>query len=494
MHSLKCLHDEIVCHIFDEVDSPRDLVALARTCRSIYTLCDLPHRRKFRRVRIRSYKDYSRALSFLRAILWRPRYASYVRYLEIDQQPEFDFSFEPERTQRHEFRDLDLLARAIKAVGFSGQEGEKVLNMLVRNGLIFRYPMNSQQQAQLETNLIYMGQTIAVLILTSCRNLKTLKINTPGASSLTDHSFLQFPLYRVIRNIHDAGTETKFLHMLDSIQFLNPKFTLEQYQTVDFVGCMELVQNLPSLKSISVEGMTRSATKSINLDTCNSTNISIRTSIVSSKCLASVFFTTKDLREFTYTSGIWPPLSASIEYLNPRTLFQSLLRHRSTLQRLDLGCDTQIVDLVADIDGITTDLSCWPSEEDNPSFAEDANAAVLRSTWEQTGSLADFTALNHLTIGIECLVLFAMGMFFGSHVDSNRDGHGRIVDALPVNLEYLCLRGRGWNVPFECGISLDRLLWDVRKHRPGIRVEGLQLWVPHVAHGVGDEEWSDHEY
>lgn len=65
------------------LQSPRDIAALSQQCRSLHRLCDMPLRRKYRRVKLQSERDLKVAFDMLLSILRAPYLGSYVRHLRV---------------------------------------------------------------------------------------------------------------------------------------------------------------------------------------------------------------------------------------------------------------------------------------------------------------------------------------------------------------------------------------------------------------------------
>lgn len=127
---------DILLHIVNEVQSNRDLAAFSRSCRAIYNLSrqEMPLRRKYRRILLKSISDLERGFALLLAILRRPQLGGLVRHLELDRPPTSynDYEIQNKDLKTVEDGDLEKLKTVVKNAGFTGEYGEKVLNMILQ--------------------------------------------------------------------------------------------------------------------------------------------------------------------------------------------------------------------------------------------------------------------------------------------------------------------------------------------------------------------------
>lgn len=124
---------EIQQRVLFFLHSHRDFAALSVQCRSLHFLCDMPRRRKYRRIYItNSRQSFNRGFSMLMDILKRPSLGEHVRHIEYNvdcctwtvpnpQQPRRELSGQ----------ELQLLRAAVRRAGFVGDEGLRVLDLLL---------------------------------------------------------------------------------------------------------------------------------------------------------------------------------------------------------------------------------------------------------------------------------------------------------------------------------------------------------------------------
>lgn len=129
---------EVLLHITSLIIPHRDLVSFARANRTTYSLSKdkLRLRRKYRRIRFRprTDTDLDNAFSILMAILRRPQIGEYVRHIEVDRPPTTMLDYEIRNVDLKKLDDDDFkrLREAVQDAGFTGQYGEKVINMILQ--------------------------------------------------------------------------------------------------------------------------------------------------------------------------------------------------------------------------------------------------------------------------------------------------------------------------------------------------------------------------
>ncbi|KAL3481780.1 hypothetical protein BJX99DRAFT_253304 [Aspergillus californicus] len=145
---------------------------------------------------------------------------------------------------------------------------------------------------------------------------------------------------------------------------------------------------------------------------------------ISSLYLTSLICSFKVLKDLGYSVGGRSSIDGGYPMFNPKTVIRALLYHKDSLENLDL-----------DDNGFSRQLN--KREEMGIERAGRNIPVTLR---EQKGSLRDFRALKRLSIGIGFLFYFAMGV--DDTVTSDSESKlCRLIDHLPPNLQYLCIRG-----------------------------------------------------
>lgn len=118
MASLDNLPIETLPQIISLLDSHRDVAALSFPSRNLYALCDMPTRKKYRRIRLKpSVKSFDRVFNILMDILKRPPLGRYVRHIELLTMF-LGFSGRLRLRKVHE-NDIQLLQTAMRRAGFT---------------------------------------------------------------------------------------------------------------------------------------------------------------------------------------------------------------------------------------------------------------------------------------------------------------------------------------------------------------------------------------
>jgi hypothetical protein len=134
---------EIQLRVLFFLRSQRDVAALSIQCRSLNVLCDMPHRKKCRRIRItNSRQSFNRGFNMLMDILKRPSLGEHVRHIEYN----VDYltnDHNPKQPRREvSSQEMQLLRAATHRAGFVGDEGYRVIDLLLElvNLDVARYP------------------------------------------------------------------------------------------------------------------------------------------------------------------------------------------------------------------------------------------------------------------------------------------------------------------------------------------------------------------
>lgn len=158
MASLQLLPNEVLLEVFLNIDSARDVLALALQCRRFHDLCDLKTRRKYRRIEIGPhYKGHD--LDILLSILRKPYRGLYVRHLTFVFNLRYIggssrwMKCKPEKSLPPQI--LDKLKKAIKEAGF-GRRKKMVLNMILEAekanfGYVFHHQIGAGADSSKET-------------------------------------------------------------------------------------------------------------------------------------------------------------------------------------------------------------------------------------------------------------------------------------------------------------------------------------------------------
>ena len=291
-----------------------------------------------------------------------------------------------------------------------------------------------------------------------CPGLESLVLGAPfieddGIVHISErglgHRTLAFPLDRFLGSVTSSDDESiesdraqepggPYLQEVREIEFLpRPYLSSNWYSPCDIQSCLDITQHLPSLQAIRVDGM-KDFPESYFRDQLRRDNIQtikLHRSLVGTGMLVLLICAPTKLREFTYTSGYvgYMPLAQlggryghvgrrAHESENPYTfntsiLTGAILKHKKTLQMLELDCDYQI----------KKDVSSRP-----------LSRTLQRPPWSlgNRGSLKDFTALACLDVGVEMFFALVKGTGSGPKSESSD-----LIDELPRKLRSLTIRG-----------------------------------------------------
>ncbi|OJK03926.1 hypothetical protein ASPACDRAFT_75446 [Aspergillus aculeatus ATCC 16872] len=492
-----------------------DCRALALTCRTFHRLCDLPSRRRFRRVRVQPGKALDRAFDLLLAILRRPGLGRYVRHLEYQGTVEAHVPYEEQPGDREAgLRDepgtMELLRAAVqRAIGVDENDADEqrtklaaqVMNMLMqsseqRNKGGWNYTCRGMHG-------IFAVQAVAALLVSVAPDLESMALVQPffnytgfyhTEGRFANQNRVAFPLDYILRRANGEEDAAPFLRQLRRVYFINVGHGWMDderfYTSMDFLGMFALVDRLPSIETVSTDVLSEDENGKPGL-AVNSSNISrirINHSAVDTMYLASVIF----FRGGRASSDGSSPMQ------NPKTFLQTLLLHRETLEVLDVDFEANISEFWNDDDEDTEpDFDTYGGRSD---AHHSWTGAPPDELWEQKGSLQDFTSLTHVSLGLKTLLYMARG------VDSARPSDFKLVDQLPPNLEYLLIRGYERGLRKDHDEHIDGLLSLKESESSKLReIRGVDELIPH-AEDVDEpddesaalweweeEEWSEDE-
>ncbi|KAK2872138.1 hypothetical protein FQN49_002529 [Arthroderma sp. PD_2] len=525
--------NEIVAHLrlWD------DILALSLASRSLYFFLDIPVRRKYHRIRLRSSSHRTAAFALLLNILEKPYLGHYVRELEVAPDADWsspnvleDFPIVPtsrEHKASPQFNKDDLLKDAIRSAGFESEDTvERILSWM-------QYTNSSHARSDVHSELgdvpdgleFAAAEALAVMFILKCPNIRKLKIHffSPGS--------LILPFLERINESSSLNCLQRLTVVNCCIGSSSPRHT---YLLYDFLGIMAPFQQLPSVKTISVNYV-----KLVNADeipefipgprTSNFSNIRINHSFMPSSYLVQILDQTKRLEEFTYTVGCRFLHTQEKYYgrIYPTYLKWGLLPHRSTLRVLNLDLDA---DLYSQIDPVSNNEHAehlaWMYRYSNgssggllnsnsqPAHVPYLNPILLPISlptplevgtdnsvkdsfyYQPIGSLQQFTALTHLSIGVNLLLGEPRYVNISPPPESFR-----LIDILPPNLERLSIRGYR---PGECQFHTEQLSHLLRNmdQLPFLKeVLGVKGWIPSARHLIEEDfrhgiwaeevEWAD---
>jgi hypothetical protein len=298
------------------------------------------------------------------------------------------------------------------------------------------------------------------------------------------------------------------------------------YNRYDIISMTRLIHRLPSIESISVEGITED-NEGKNFQPPGISNIKrihIGHSDISSSTLSGVIRMCKALEEFSISVGGRSSSSGGFKVMRAKILGKALLSQKSSLKVLDIDMDEYarggsgywVGDEYIMGEGDEMDKynlrhieRTLKYERQDKYFQMDEAESLglglplLTTDMPDTrqyhltiGSMHDFTALTHLSIGVKML-LGPQVYKPSTRNETSLPAPFKLADSLPPNLEYLCIRG------YRAGMDS---LWDEQikdfmeskaEKRPALKeVLGIEKEIPsqesvdHPDHN-GDLLWRD---
>jgi hypothetical protein len=314
----------------------------------------------------------------------------------------------------------------------------------------------------------FIAQALAALLISVSPDLESMALTPPfynytgfywtGTGRRGNIDSVDFPLDRLLRQTNASPEDKPFLQNLRNIYLINDRGGVLDdgrfYMEMDFIGSLHLFHHLPSIESVSTDLLQEDENGAPGIEPASSniSRIAIHHSSLDTIYLAKVICSCKVLREFQYSIGGRANADGGQPNFNPKTFIQTILTHKETLEVLDVDTEAHIFHFI-DGDGDEEEM-----EEDFENYggrrdAEDASrGGPPGSIWEQSGSLRDFSALKRLSLGVNFLMYFARG------VNPRKEKNFKLVDCLPVNLEYLMIRGYERGERDDYDAQLDSLL------------------------------------
>ncbi|RHZ69889.1 hypothetical protein CDV55_103988 [Aspergillus turcosus] len=460
---LLSLPDETLLEIVSYLESHAHVASLSSQCRRLYRLCDMPNRRKYRRVILRTPEDLIRGFRMLQSILKTPRFGTYVRHLEFDRfSPPGPDVYGPQAQEPPQVslppENLSRLERAIDRAGFDINEAERVLNVLLQD-LKYRCISHTERAGyfyRIIREMPFYAQALAALLVLFFK-----------------HFF---------DRANGRGHNLPFLQKLRTVRFLVDYlggYSSYQYQPFDLCESLNLIRRLPAIESVRIDGITVPKRSSIELPprTANYSKIEIRHSNVNYLYLIHTIRSAKSLKEFAYTIGGYGSTDDSIAMLNPDVLFRSLLEYWETLEYLDLDVEADLP-----LEGLS--FRDYRSQYGPAYFHESEGELGERPENKTHCFLRSFTKLRSLCLGIHLLYYFARGI----DDDLLSEEVFSLADRLPPNLESLRIYGYEKGMKPRVKGLPSHIFHDMLSQLLKEKDEKL----PRLTHIAGIEELIDH--
>ncbi|PWY74163.1 hypothetical protein BO83DRAFT_360346 [Aspergillus eucalypticola CBS 122712] len=485
MPVLSILPADVLLHVISFLDHSGDVYSLSLLSPSLFTLIhgnDLVNKTKYRCIRITCTPDLKHAYTILLDILRDHNLASYVRHIEMDIPVRSPLNYKPREYDRPvDPGDMQRLRIAATRAGFNGPEQERLLNMAMQEtdyAKDWQYLTyyNTQEDAY-HGKSPFIAQALAVLLIASSPNLTSLAISPPfweytsprfDDPSDNHHSAAKIEKYPLAKFLQRASLghfikngEKKFSYLasLKYFQILTTEassFHIARSRACapqDLCLCIELVRTLPSIESLRMQAIqgfgsaTSAALEGLLLPSSASiSRLDLRGCDFKSDLLCKVIHAMKCLKELRYSVVHGGCYAGFAEFFDRYSLIKAVLRHRATLEVLDLEFDDHLSHFVA------------------------AGGSEVREDAEDESVLKEFESLRSLSLGVSCLWYLATRM--------GELGDIVLVDHLPLQLEYLRIRG------YEKGHTkaLDNMLVGMEstrdKHPALWTVQGINEYIP----------------
>lgn len=361
-------------------------------------------------------------------------------------------------------------------------------------------------------------QTLAALLISASPNLETLifaplgrfheddayDLGIPGANECLPLRKERLPVEKLLMRANARPESTPYLQNLRVVKLWHRDDTIwddgMRYQENDFLHSLSFFHRLPSIESVRIETMAEpDGRKRFRPLSSNVSKLHIGHSDLDVKYLTTIICTCKRLTEFTYSVGGRDSGDGSYALLDGEMISKALLFYRKTLEKLDIDVDHHLQSFPAryPANALPGETDYWDSHPFGGNTA-DHSATVFSS---QTGSLRDFTALTELSIG----VVFLFGLAGGIGDEYESQSQFSLVERLPPNLKYLCIRGYQKGDDVERDHQISQFMSQRRRKLPSLMVvEGVDEWIPNseaannhpelVFMDSEAEEWTDYEY
>ncbi|KAF5863342.1 hypothetical protein ETB97_010222 [Aspergillus alliaceus] len=417
------------------------MASLPGQCPRIDQLHSAPPQEGLHRVRLRQVEDAERTFDALLSILRQPALGQYVRHVEMDRSLS-DCRVEPPAlisTRKVNDDDRHLLQGAVRDAGFTGKQYDMMMDIVTKKPREYKGCDNSATE-----DLMHLSQALAALVISVSPNLESFsfpEISTEFESESECYLMLQAFLERA--NVSPSGLP--YLQKLRTIRCLSNKAMILSderfYENYNLARNLKLVGNLPAIETISVDAI-EDREEEIELEprSTNFKKVRIHHSNYSSMSLAEIIRSCRRLEEFSYSIGGRSSGDDSHPIFQERHLLDALLWHTKSLQVLELDADEEFWDE-------------RPAHMQDYEYTVDPDPDYANSTEPLPTSLQDFTAMRRLSIGVKLLIALARA---SARKNDPQEASFSLVDMLPPNLEYLCIKGyaAGANPKYDVQVSL----------------------------------------
>lgn len=359
---------------------------------------------------------------------------------------------------------------------------------------------------------IKFGVAAVVLLLSLCRNVETLYVSRLSYDTPIQEYLLKAN-YGLLTDAAAAGglQRLRTVEVVTGAHF--PYDDEREYGRVELLEYFQYFHRLPALEAVVMEGVQEyQADRSFFVPrTGNMRTIHMSHSDVSGGMLGKILSIPKALEDFRFSiGGLWST-DGGLPLISAAELGRDLRLSRHTLRVLDLdlgiirlGDDRWDEDDYDDKDEVEAALHQYELKRYGDEYMRmdmdisgeappDVDGPQGRSI---VGSLHVFVAMTHLSINIGALMGPSEYQQEGSQQQQQRlirSPPFRLVDALPPNLEYLCLYGyvRGTNPDVDQHV--DDLLARMAERLPKLKeLRGVSEMEPSLG-DLYDENMDEEE-
>ncbi|KLJ08236.1 hypothetical protein EMPG_16332 [Blastomyces silverae] len=541
MASLGSLAPEILLEIISHVTSASDLISLSLQCRKFSQLAaaKLQQIRPYHRIRLTLDQQVTNMYHSLMAILRNRSLGLYAELMEIDTPlpDRIPMSTQTVSSDEWDAEEHKLVVDVVREIDFYGgecriaEDSWPIPSYL--DGVVLCVLQGNQDLGDISflSSIQQKGfaHSAAAIFPAICPNLKLLKLSNRTGSTVIN-----------ILRLINGSTQTKCLRNLRHVSTFVQTRT-QEHTILEFLASCHQLQ---SMETLSVEDLTvwrprgtaysQPPHDSTPMPDSNVSKIHLTRCNIPLELLAPIFKPPKALRELKYSARALFCAGKSSDCIDPSILGRHLQVHRSTLRILDLDL-AQCARCSAN--------SGFPVDDTTPASPGTASATQITSgelamKREETGrpltgassigSLHGFSALTHLSIGVSFLLgpdsdevrfadyweenypeaeeqlkqqpwkynsplrpaspLPSPPSPSASPVSGPSTARRRLIDRLPPNLEYLCIRGYDHGKAGGRWTSLISELMDKKAACfPRLKeVAGVMEYIPSLAPAVFD--------
>ncbi|KAF4955467.1 hypothetical protein FSARC_11834 [Fusarium sarcochroum] len=474
-----------------------------------------PAKANYSRIRIGPSHENDRLYDLLRTYVQQPTRARTVTEIVIDPDHwsahHSSFAFkDQDRIEKFDLDDeiLDEAHIALQEYARSLALDDKMTAQLIlRLDRKQRQMVNTWEDAEDSREEVNdkFAAAATLLLFSLCENISTLYIG----ETLYDEMLIEYMLNTNYKQIKSPG-----LQKLQHVRFITCALSDEKaYGNIEILQYLQLIHRLPALESVTLEAIEEyQAYRHFFIPrTGNMRKLKISHCDISGNLLAIIISIPKSLEELKLSlGGLWCR-DGGRPLVRPYQIARALAAYRNSLRVLDIDLDfvvQETIDEWWDVNeddnsnngGTESDYDDYgrgrlTSDQAISSNHKIGSKGEAKDYGRTIGSLHDFPHLTHLSISIITLL--------GSYDNYEppyrllKSAPFQLVNALPPNLEYLCIYGyvRGQNP--DADKHIDELLEKKDEKLTKLQViNGVDEHLPSIRDifGTDDEPREDNLY